>query len=59
MILDEADQAIKSLNESIDAGFKDLRQFDREADFESLRNREDFKKVRERLVTAITGNPAK
>jgi hypothetical protein len=43
------EQAVASLGDAIDAGFNDAAQFDKDKDLDSLREREDYKKVRARL----------
>ena len=46
----EPEQAVASLADAIDAGFSDLNQLDKDADLNSLRDRDDYKKLREQAV---------
>ncbi len=45
----EADQAMETLNRSVAAGFNDVENMRKDTDLESLHNRDDFKKLVERL----------
>lgn len=53
----EPEKAVASLAEAVDAGFSDSAQVDSDPDLASLRERDDFKKVRERLATKRLGQP--
>ncbi len=46
----EPDKAIASLGEALDAGFRDKANFDKDTDLDSLRDRDDFKKLAERFA---------
>jgi tetratricopeptide (TPR) repeat protein len=45
----EADQAIAVLDKAVGAGFRNIDQIRKDADFDSLRQRDDFKKLLQRL----------
>jgi len=49
----EPDKAIASLGDALDAGFSDLAQLDKDADLKSLRDRDDYKKLREQALERI------
>ena len=49
----EPEKAIASLGEALDAGFSDLNQLDKDADLNSLRDRDDYKKLREQALERI------
>jgi tetratricopeptide (TPR) repeat protein len=51
----EPDKAIASLGDALDAGFSDLNQLDKDADLNSLRDRDDYKKLREQAVERAQG----
>jgi hypothetical protein len=53
----EPEKAVASLAEAVDAGFNDSAQVDSDPDLASLRARDDFKKVRERLAAKGLGQP--
>lgn len=49
----EPEKAIASLADALDAGFSDLNQLDKDADLDSLRDRDDYKKLREQALERI------
>jgi tetratricopeptide (TPR) repeat protein len=49
----EPEKAIASLGDALDAGFSDLNQLDKDADLKSLRDRDDYKKLREQALERI------
>lgn len=46
----EPEKAIASLGDALDAGFSDLNQLDKDVDLDSLRDRDDYKKLREQAI---------
>lgn len=46
---DQPEKAIASLQEAVDIGFDDLAQLDDDSDMKPLREREDYKKIREQV----------
>jgi tetratricopeptide (TPR) repeat protein len=55
-LMKEPDKAIASLGDALDAGFNDLNQLDKDADLNSLRDRDDYKKLREQAVSRSSGD---
>ena len=55
----EPEKAVASLGDALDAGFSDLQQLDKDADLKSLRDRDDYKKLREGAVDRIQGTKEK
>jgi serine/threonine protein kinase/tetratricopeptide (TPR) repeat protein len=49
----EADKAMASLNRAVAAGFGKVEQIRKDPDFDTLRNRDDFKKLLERLKPSV------
>ena len=55
----EPEKAVASLGDALDAGFSDLQKLDTDADLKSLRDRDDYKKLREGAVDRIQGTKEK
>ena len=55
----EPEKAIASLGDALDAGFSDLQQLDKDADLKSLRDRDDYKKLREQALERIEASKDK
>jgi hypothetical protein len=54
----EADKAIASLNRAVATGFRKVEQIRKDPDFDTLRNRDDFKKLLERLKPSVPASSA-
>jgi tetratricopeptide (TPR) repeat protein len=55
-VLNEPEKAIASLADAFDAGFNNLNHLDKDSDLNSLRDRDDYKKLREQAVARSAGN---
>lgn len=54
----EADKAMASLNRAVSTGFRKFEQIRKDPDFDTLRNRDDFKKLLERLKSSVPASSA-